>query len=289
MNILCLKKIENVNALIILPSQVGSVFQVWQKEIQKWANFDFIDFVLIEGTPDKRKKILVEKKSSITIISNNLVGWLADNTDFSRYNLLIVDESSEYKNHMTNRFKKLSKLITTQRRYILSGTPAPKSWQDIWSQIYLLDKGKRLSSNFYHFRNTYFYEFKEYRWAMKQGAKNEIIKAINDIACFSEGNLNLPAMHTIPIYLQFSPDKQKIFNEMKKNFVAEWEGNEVSALSTAIMINKCLQLSNGMCYLSDGSSVNFDDTKIKWLEDFAKKKKIILLYFIFINLIKPEL
>ena len=71
------EKLESINALIILPSQVGKVFQVWQKEIQKWDNFSFIDFVLIDGTVEKRKKLIQEKNSSITIISNNLVGWLA--------------------------------------------------------------------------------------------------------------------------------------------------------------------------------------------------------------------
>lgn len=276
---LMFEKLEDINALIILPAQVGKVFQVWQKEIQKWENFKYIDFTLIEGNASKRKKIIAEKKSSITIISNNLVGWLSENTDFNRYNVLIIDESSEYKSHKTNRFKELAKLINKQRVYLLSGTPTPKNWQDIWSQIYLLDKGKRLSLNFYHFRNTYFYEFKQYRWAMKQNAKQQIIDSIKDIACFSDGEQDLPKLNLKPIFLQFSQDRQKIFNDMKNNFVAEWEESEVTALSTATMINKCLQLSNGMCYLNDSSYTFFDDTKIKWLDSFIKTEKDNVLVF----------
>lgn len=276
---LMFEKLESINALIILPSQVGKVFQVWQKEIQKWDNFSFIDFVLIDGTVEKRKKLIQEKNSSITIISNNLVGWLAKNTDFSKYNMLIIDESSEYKNHKTNRFKELARLIKDQRIYLLSGTPTPKNWQDIWAQIYLLDKGKRLHPNFYHFRNTYFYEFKEYRWAMKNGAKKEIINAIQDIACFSEGEIKLPTLNTKPIFLEFTADKQKIFNDMKKNFVAEWEEVEVTALTTATMINKCLQLSNGACYIHDDKYAFFDDTKINWLENFVKNEEDNVLVF----------
>ena len=133
------------------------------------------------------------------------------NTDFSKYNMIIIDESSEYKSHKTNRFKELAPLINEQRIYLLSGTPTPKNWQDIWAQIYLLDKGKRLCPNFYHFRNAYFYEFKEHRWAMKQGAKQDIINAIKDITCFSEGKIKLPKANTIPIMLKFSPYKQKNF------------------------------------------------------------------------------
>ena len=32
-------KLEDINALIVVPSQVGKVFQVWQKEIQKVGKF----------------------------------------------------------------------------------------------------------------------------------------------------------------------------------------------------------------------------------------------------------
>lgn len=276
---LMFEKLENINALIILPAQVGKVFQVWQKEIQKWDNFNFIDFILVEGNADKRKKIISEKNSSITIISNNLVGWLAKNSDFSKYNFIIVDESSEYKSHKTKRFKELSRLVKDQRIYLLSGTPVPKNWMDIWSQIYLLDKGERLSANFYHFRNTYFYQFKDYFWSMKKGAKEEIIEAIKDIAVFGESDVSLPPVNVKPTYLNFTPEKQKIFNSMKNNFVAEWEEGEITALSTATMINKCLQLSNGMAYTSENNYVFFDDTKLKWLENFVKTTTDNVLVF----------
>lgn len=277
-------KLEDINALIVVPAQVGKVFQVWQKEIQKWENFKYIDFNLIEGTPEKRKKIIKKNNSSVTLISNNLVGWLYDNDDnFDKYNVIIIDESSEYKTHTTNRFKQMSRILKDQRVYLLSGTPTSKSWLDIWSQIYLLDKGKRLGANYYHFRNKYFYEYKQYRWAMKEGAKKNIIEAIKDIACFSSGEQKLPELKIIPTYLKFSDDKQKIFNYMKKNFVMEWEGQEITALSTATMINKCLQLSNGMIYQQSGEYLHFDDTKLNWLKDFnSSTDENILVFYIYV-------
>ena len=63
----------------------------------------------------------------MTLISNNLVGWLYDNDDnFDKYNVIIIDESSEYKTHTTNRFKQMSRILKDQRVYLLSGTPTSK-------------------------------------------------------------------------------------------------------------------------------------------------------------------
>jgi len=59
---LMFEKLENINALIILPAQVGKVFQVWQKEIQKWDNFNFIDFILVERKRRQKKKNNIRKK-----------------------------------------------------------------------------------------------------------------------------------------------------------------------------------------------------------------------------------
>ena len=182
--------------------------------------------------------------------------------------MIIIDESSEYKSHKTNRFKELTRILKDQRIYLLSGTPTPQGYLDLWSQMYILDRGKRLGANFYHYRNKYFFNFKKYRWALQAGAKKAIKEIVKDITVFSEGEIILPPLKIFPIYLKFSPEKQITFNNFKEQFVWEWEEEEVTALSTAVMINKCLQLSNGMIYQSDEEALHFDDTKLNWLIDF---------------------
>ena len=70
---------------------------------------------------------------------------------------------------------------------------------------------------------------------------------------------------------------------MKKNFVIEWEGKEITALSTATMMNKCLQLSNGMIYQQSGEHLHFDDTKLNWLKDFnSSTDENILVFYIYV-------
>ena len=62
----------------------------------------------------------------------------------------------------------------------MTGTPAPKNLLNLWSQMYLLDEGLALGSNFYRFRNKYFEatDWNKYNWDIKEGAANIIQEAI---------------------------------------------------------------------------------------------------------------
>ena len=69
----------------------------------------------------------------------------------------MIDESSSFKNHQSQRFKALKKAAAVSKRVIeLTGTPAPNSLMDLWAQIFLLDQGERLETSITRFRNKYF-------------------------------------------------------------------------------------------------------------------------------------
>lgn len=77
------------------------------------------------------------------VINRENIPWLVE---YCRnawpFDMVVIDESSSFKNHKAKRFKAL----TWVRKYILrivelTGTPAPNGLLDLWAQIYLLDEG----------------------------------------------------------------------------------------------------------------------------------------------------
>ncbi len=51
------------------------------------------------------------------------------------------------------RFKSIKKKLPLINRFIgLTGTPSPNSLQDLWAQVYLIDRGERLESSFSRYR-----------------------------------------------------------------------------------------------------------------------------------------
>ena len=52
------------------------------------------------------------------------------------YDLVVIDESSSFKDASNQRFKALKKVRTLTDRVQLTGTPSPNGLIDIWSQMF---------------------------------------------------------------------------------------------------------------------------------------------------------
>jgi SNF2 family DNA or RNA helicase len=284
---LAFDKLEIQNILIVAPASVANRLNVWQDEIKKWENFDYFDFQDLSGTAKQRIEKIDTNKSSITIISDSLMEWWYEKYGtLNMFDMIIVDESSRFKSSKSIRFKRLARMIdiNTQRVYLLSGTPVPNGWEDIWSQIFLLDKGQRLGTSFWRFLETNFLIY-NYRKILPKQNKEEILRKINDICMFaSSDKIKLPKKTETKIYFNFSQEKKETFDAFEKNYIMDLDGNEISVLSKQILINKCLQLSNGCIYHDKaGNYTFFDDSKLRFVEQYSKENpsENILVFYAF--------
>jgi len=281
---LAFDKLEVNNILIVAPASVANKLTVWQDEIKKWENFDYFDYNDLSGTKKKRIE-KINSKSSITIMSDALVTWWYDTyKNFDMFDMIIVDESSRFKSAQAKKFKALAKMINLDKHrvYLLSGTPVPNGWEDVWSQIFLLDKGQRLGASYWKFLDNYFLTF-NYRRMLTKENKNYIMQRIQDICIFaSSDNIQLPKLTEEKIYLEFTPEKQKIFNAFKNDYILSLEQEDITVLSKQILINKCLQLSNGCVYHDkEGNYRVFDDTKLDYVRAYSEshpEENILVFY-----------
>lgn len=280
---LVFEKLEVKSVLIIAPASVIKRSRVWQREMEKWQNFAFFDYVELIGNSGERKKA---KKQGYTIhlLSNALVEWYYHTYgNLDDYDMIIIDESSTFKSATTVRWKALSKMITTNHRvYLLTGTPMPQSHADLWSQIYLLDGGARLENSFYRFRNKYGYKVNRFKYVYPKSSQKTIEKLIDDICMFDENIKDLPPKREHKIMLNFTNEKQKIFNEFKNSYILELQKGDITVVAKTALVNKCLQLANGNVYVdSKGSYEIFDDTKWQWCYNFIlhnPNRNILIFY-----------
>src|SRR5512139_1162386 len=96
-----------------------------------------------------------------------------------RFGTLVLDESSNVKNHWSKSFglcRRLSRMIP--HRYCLTGTPIDKDPQDFWSQFWLIDHGHSLGETLGLFRSAFFVEKPNYwggfEYEFKQTMKREL-------------------------------------------------------------------------------------------------------------------
>lgn len=282
--------LEVYRVLVIAPKRVAEI--TWPDEINKWNHLKNLKYSLVSGTPKERERAL-EKNAHIYLIGIDNISWLIDYIKDKHHNkwpydMIVIDESSKVKNPSSVRFKVLKKVIgVVNRLVLLTGTPSPNGLQDLWSQVYLIDEGRRLGKNITAFRYRYMDQNPYiHSWKMKQGVEEEIYDKISDVSFVlkSEGNINLPERIDNVIKLQMPEEFKTIYEKMEKTYLLEVSEEQiVEAPSAAVLVNKLMQLANGFIYTEDHEYVGpYHELKIGALKEILEDnpdKNIMVFYW----------
>ena len=113
--------------------------------------------VTVLGSTQQRLRALATPADAYVINRENtrwLVEYFRNNWPFD---MVVLDESSSFKNSQSKRFKSLRLIRSRIRRIVeLTGTPASNGHEDLWAQVYLLDSGARLGQTLGAYRDRYF-------------------------------------------------------------------------------------------------------------------------------------
>lgn len=260
--------------LIVGPPRV--IKNTWPDEIKLWEHTRNFTFTVIDGTPKRRMERLTQA-TEIHLISHDLIPWLDDLVgDIHDYDVVVIDESSRFKNQGTKRWTAMRRLVQRARYVILlTGTPAPNGLHDLWSQIYLLDKGERLGHTITAFRERWF----EQNWGSQgyramEHADEKIRSRIEDI-CFTlrdSDYSDLPPRIDNFIKIKLDADLMRQYKKFQKDYILELEdGDKIKAVSAAALTNKLLQLSNGVVYDKDRNEKFFHKLKIEALQEVIEE------------------
>lgn len=235
--------------LIIAPLRV--CFQVWPAEIQEWRDFNKLTYHILhdKGKTDWALNLDVQ----IFIINPDGLPWLMQGDRFERLGaeVLLIDESSKFKGWMTQRMGLLKpKLTSFARRWIGTGSPAPKSYIDLFPQIYILDLGAALGRFITHYRHQYFFnpDMMGWDWKPKKGAEEEIQKKIKPYILRME-NKELPAVQENILRVELPEEARRVYDELEEEFLTKLENGEiVTAMSAGTASMKLCQVANGSLY-----------------------------------------
>ncbi|MBR2699501.1 MAG: DEAD/DEAH box helicase [Clostridia bacterium] len=268
--------------LVIAPKKVAEA--TWQSEAAKWDHLSRLTLATALGTAQERATA-IDSGADVTIINRENVVWLVENWSMCwPFDMVVVDESSSFKNPASKRFKALRRMLPKIRdMVILTGTPAPNGIEDLWSQIYLLDRGERLGRYITHYRARYFdHNPWRHEYIPKPGAFEAVRRKISDI-CVSmsaEDYLQLPGMviHGMPVELD--APARKAYRQLERTFVLEVDGTELSAMSAAALTGKLLQLCGGCVYDENGAPHRVHTAKLEALGELleAINEPVLLFY-----------
>ena len=272
--------------LIIAPKKVAE--SVWTGEISKWDHLKHLRISKVLGNPKERAASL-QRDSDIYITNLENVVWLTELK--IPFDNLVIDESSRFKDPSTKRFKALKPLLKTfKRRVILTGTPTPQGYGDLWSQVGILDLGARLETSITRFRQKYMEPTDKnwhtgvvYKWGIREGQETIIQDKIKDI-CFSlkaEDYLKLPEITKIYHNIYLGLDSKAQYKKLLNDMVLEIGDETITAPTAATLSNKLLQFTSGSIYKEDGSWTCIHTAKIDFMEDMLDENAPTLVFYHF--------
>ena len=259
--------------LVIAPLRVAKT--VWHTEISEWSHLSELSYSIITGTLKERLTAL-NKDAIVYTVNRETVPWLVEHYKSKwPFDMIVIDESSSFKNPTSKRFRSLKKILKyTTRRYILTGTPTPNGLIDLWSQIYILDEGERLGKNITRFRNTYFdKDFMGYNYTLKEGADERIASKIRDkvVSMNSEDYLELPDVVASVLNVPLSGKLLKQYSQFEEDMITKIDNeHEVTAMSAVTLSNKLLQFSSGAIYDEEGVTHHIHDLKLDALDEILE-------------------
>ena len=298
------------SVLILAPKRVAEY--TWPSEIEKWDGLLGFknDYVLARDVNESERIEKVYAGKRITIINHDMMPWLRKVCWDKTYDLIVVDESSAYKDQKTSRFRALRDFATEEgsgQMILLSGTPNPTSYTNLWPQYKILDGGQRLFQTYKRFLNTFFFAA-EGRYYLKSRCSlpfghnraSEIGGKPAEVAIqtlVEDITMSLP---TIPKHeikqieqtLTFKLEKAarnellRIINEYEERISnAEGDGSDgLTIANAAVFVLKCHQVCNGAIYMDDRKVKHIHDDKLDLLGDLLESIResdndnILLMY-----------
>lgn len=277
---------EVSRVLIIAPLRVAR--DTWSAELSKWEHLRGLKMERVIGTPKERVAAL-SRRAEMYIINRENVEWLVKHFAGRRmpFDMLVIDELSSFKNSRAKRFLALKKILPQFSRVVgLTGTPAPNGLEDLWPQVFLLDRGVRLGRTMKSYLDMFFdtpNSWLPYKHELKTGAEEEIYKRLGDI-CVSmraADHLEMPERVDNIVEVTLSAREEKLYRQMERDMLLPYADGDVLALNAASLAGKLLQLANGAVYDEFHNVRVLHERKLDALEDLmeaANGKPLLVMY-----------
>lgn len=244
----------DMRVLVVAPLRVAET--VWPVELKKWA--PGVTCRVVTGTAARRIKTM-SKDADVTIINYENFAWFMENTELD-YDAIVFDELTAMKNWSSKRFKAYIKRRKKFNTFVgLTGTFTAKGVRDAYAQVRCIDGGMRLGRTLTAFRAAFMKKgYMDWDWTPKKNALVRIMQRISNITFTvtdEEYLAQLPSLVTNIIEVDMPKDARELYDELRREYVAEFGNDVVFTPTAAATNNKLQQIADGFAYTEEGTKI----------------------------------
>ena len=172
------------------------------------------------------------------------------------YDAVVFDESTLFANSQSKRFTAYKPFAHIPNRVLLlSGSMFSRGVEAVWSQVWLLDGGKRLGSTLSGFRQRYAdpHPYLPNVWTYRDGVEDQIKEAIADICVAVDPSAFLDIKEDVHVQVPVSlpATAQRKVDTLREEYLLQLDNHFIEAANAAVLINKLRQLCNGFAYTDE--------------------------------------
>lgn len=279
--------------LIVAPKRVAET--VWKQEADKWKMQDVYNRLHIAAGSKAQRKKIIEQSGWLIIGRDNL-----SDVEGMRFDTLVIDELSSFKNFESKRSQIIYSIVATQR-IGLTGTIISKGAIDLFGQFVAVGFGglvgrskKEIATAFYRWRATHFkdklagsgLQFQDWRLVTPMA---DLIKHVKPyiFTLTAADWMEIPQVQYATHDVELSAQEMKEYLNLNTMLNVELDG-EMVAFDEAQKFAKLQTLCNGFVYVKDSNemvaSVRSEySTKLDHVVDFVSSavsegEQVLLFY-----------
>ena len=219
-------------ALIVCPNTLKAT---WAEEIEKHSGLKYAVFGA--GRSARRVAFRSLRAAFYVINYEAVAAELAGLRALLRFKRMafVLDESHRIKSPGANVTKAVHSLRRdAARRYVMTGTPVANKPEDLWAQIFFLDDGRSLGSDFRAFRE---------RFCTPEGGYTNVDELRERLAAIclrreKAGTLDLPPKTLTYVNVTLAGQQARLYDELRRNlavWIRDMSGAEILAHAENIL------------------------------------------------------
>lgn len=244
-------------ALVVCPKSL--MYSAWVDDLT--ATCIHRTHTVLYGDRARREQLALTRQTDFDIVNFDGVEILGSILVDKGYDLIIIDESTAYKDPSTKRWKALAKLVKPQTRvWALTGTPTPQGPMDAYGQGKLVTPD-RLPKTKTMYRDMVQYKVATFIWKDKRNWQETVNNMLQPAIYIRKADcLDLPPVTRRYIDVGLSKPQQQALDAMRKDMVANFDtGHQAVAANAAVLWGKMRQIYSGAIYAEDGAAMILDN------------------------------
>lgn len=264
---------------VLVVSPLSVIISTWAEHILN--HYPHRTFTLLIGSKQQRIQKLSEEKN-FYIINTDGIKTIRDEILKRGFDIVIVDESTTFSYHKSQRTKDMWKICQRIKGVIImTGDPIPNDTIQSYGQAKLIDYNR--IPYFTRYRDQLKYKLDMYNYIDKENAVDIAYNMLQpSIRHKLEDCTDMPEMTYQYRDIKLTTEQQKHYSFMEKEYITWLDtGEAVTAANAAVRALKLMQISCGIIIDNEGNATGVDHkNRIKELEEIlGQTEKLVVFAF----------